>query len=190
MTNEEKEFIIKINVDKAKNKTTPTFVLITISILTYVAPLMCGRFDFGMIFEVISLLFLIIARYYMNKYDEIRAKRYIICAMIPIGWLLIYDITIFLSSIRNIADLAFLFEDYYFSEILLILYIAMLSAINRDLAKADNPEKYKESTDWFYEKYEGKKDKKVWKWNLNAKNISIEEFENIRKRQSSKKWSI
>ena len=32
----------------------------------------------------------------------------------------------------------------------------ILFAINIDLAKADNPVKYKESTDWFYEKYEGK----------------------------------
>ena len=30
----------------------------------------------------------------------------------------------------------------------------MLFAINRNLAKADNQIKYKESTDWFYEKYE------------------------------------
>lgn len=32
----------------------------------------------------------------------------------------------------------------------------MLFEINRNLSKADNPEKYKESTDWFYEKYEEK----------------------------------
>lgn len=32
----------------------------------------------------------------------------------------------------------------------------ILFAINRDLANADNPAKYKESTDWFYEKYDGK----------------------------------
>lgn len=30
----------------------------------------------------------------------------------------------------------------------------ILFAINRDLSKADNPIKYKESTDWFYETYE------------------------------------
>lgn len=32
--------------------------------------------------------------------------------------------------------------------------MVILFLINKDLSKADNPEKYKESTDWFYEKYE------------------------------------
>lgn len=36
----------------------------------------------------------------------------------------------------------------------------ILFAINRDLSKADNPIKYKESTDWFYEKYEENNQKK------------------------------
>ena len=156
MTDEEKEFIIKVNIDKANNKTMIPIVLMVISILTYVFPLMLGEFDFGIVFEIISLLFLIIARNYMNKYDEIRSKRYIICAMIPIGWLLIYDLIIFLTSIKNIEDLIVLGYDYFFGEILSIVYMTILLAINRDLAKADNPVKYKESTDWFYEKYEGK----------------------------------
>ena len=156
MEDKEREFFIKINVDKAKNKTTISIILIVISILTYVLPLIFGEFDFGLVFEVISLVFLIIARSYMDKYDEMRSKRFIICAMIPVGWILIYDILIFLTSIENIVDLAFLGYDYYLCEILLLLYMAMLFAINRDLAKADNPTKYKESTDWFYEKYEEK----------------------------------
>ena len=156
MTDEEKEFIIKVNIDQANNKTMIPIVLIVISILTYIFPLTLGEFDFGIVFEIISLLFLIIARNYMNKYDEIRSKRYIICAMIPIGWLLIYDLIIFLTSIKNIEDLIVLGYDYFFGEILSIVYMIILFAINRDLAKADNPVKYKESTDWFYEKYEGK----------------------------------
>ena len=113
MTDEEKEFIIKVNIDQANNKTMIPIVLMVISILTYVFPLMLGEFDFGIVFEIISLLFLIIARNYMNKYDEIRSKRYIICAMIPIGWLLIYDLIIFLTSIKNIEDLIFLGYDYF-----------------------------------------------------------------------------
>ena len=32
----------------------------------------------------------------------------------------------------------------------------MLFVINKDLRKADNPEKYKESTDWFYERLDEK----------------------------------
>lgn len=35
----------------------------------------------------------------------------------------------------------------------------ILFAINKDLSKADNPIKYKESTDWFYEQHEEKEEK-------------------------------
>ena len=156
MTDKEKEFIKKVNVDKARNKTDASILLIIISLLTYVIPLICGEFDFGIIFEIASLVFLVIARNYMTKYDEIRAKRYIICSMIAIGWILIYDIILLCATIQDIVDLAFLGYDYFFGEGVTILYLITLFAINRDLSKADNPERYKESTDWFYEKYEEK----------------------------------
>ncbi len=151
MSDEEKQFAIKINVDKAKNKSIPLILLISISILTYIPPLIVGEFDFGIVFEVISFLFLLIAIKYMKNYDEIRSKRYVVYAIIPIGWLLIYDLIAMISSLKNFIDFLFLGYDYYFSEILLIVYILVLFKINKDLAKADNPIKYKESTDWFYE---------------------------------------
>ena len=47
-----------------------------------------------------------------------------------------------------------------------ILYLVILWAIFRDLAKASDPIKYKESTDWFYETYEKEeegKNKNAWK---------------------------
>lgn len=156
MSDEEKEFIKKINVDKAKNKTIAPIVLMLISLLTYVIPLIYGEFDFGIVFEIISLVFLLIARSYMSNYDEIRAKRYVICSMVSIGWILIYDIIILCSSIQDVVDLAFLSYDYFFAEMFSILYLIILFTINMDLSKADNPIKYKESTDWFYEKYEEK----------------------------------
>lgn len=154
MTDQEKEFIKKVNVDKAKKKTIAPILLMILSILTYVVPLMYGEFDFGIVFEIISLAFLLIARSYMSKYDEIRSKRYVICSMVAIGWILIYDVIILCSYVQDVADLALLGYDLYFGEIFSILYLIILFAINRDLSKADNPIKYKESTDWFYEKYE------------------------------------
>lgn len=154
MSDEEKEFIKKVNVDKAKNKTIAPILLMILSILTYVVPLMYGEFDFGIVFEIISLVFLLIARSYMSKYDEIRSKRYIICSMVAIGWILIYDVILLCSYVQDVVDLALLGYDFYFGEIFSILYLIILFAINRDLSKADNPIKYKESTDWFYETYE------------------------------------
>ena len=150
MTDEEKEFIKKINIDKAKNKTT---IAIVLSILTYVFHLIYGVFDFGIIFEGASLIFLFIARCYMSKYDEIRSKKYVICSIAAIGWILIYDIILLFSYTQNIVDLALLGYGIYFLEFLLLSYLFLLFAINKDLAKADNPIKYKESTDWFYETY-------------------------------------
>ena len=154
MTDKEKEFIREVNIDKAKKKTIAPMVFIGISLLTYVMPLMWGEFDFGILYEVASLVFLILARNYMSQYDETRAKRYIICSIVSIGWILIYDIILLCVSIQSAIDVAFLGYDYLLGEFFLILYLIILFAINKDLSKADNPEKHKESTDWFYERYE------------------------------------
>ena len=154
MTDKEREFIKEVNIDKAKKKTIAPMVFIGISLLTYVMPLMWGEFDFGILFEVASLVFLILARNYMSQYDETRAKRYIICSIVSIGWILIYDIILLCVSIQDAIDVAFLGYDYLLGEFFLILYLIILFAINKDLSKADNPEKYKESTDWFYERFE------------------------------------
>ena len=93
-------------------------VFIGISLLTYVMP-MWGEFDFGVSFEVASLVFLILARNYMSQYDETRAKRYIICSIVSIGWILIYDIILLCVSIQDAIDVAFLGYDYLFRRILL-----------------------------------------------------------------------
>ena len=160
MSDEEKEFIKKVNVDKAKNKIIVSILLIIISILTYVVPLMYGEFDFGIVFEGISLIFLLVARSYMSKYDEILSKRYIICSIVAIGLILIYDIIILCSYVQNIFDLALLGFEFCFREIFLILYLIMLLSINRDLSKSDNAMKYQKSTEWFYETYEKRKGSK------------------------------
>ena len=150
MEEKEKEFVKKINIDKAINKSNIAIALITISVLTYVVPLIEGNFDFGMIFEVISLVFTLISRLYMSKYNAIKSRTFNICSIFSVGWILIYDIMIFLSS----TDSLFYIDYYYWFEIFTIGYMVILFLINKDLSKADNPEKYKESTDWFYEKYE------------------------------------
>lgn len=152
-----------MNIDKAKNKAKVALGIIILSLLTYVIGFWYGEFDFGLIFEVISLVFLIVAIIYISKYDEIRAKRYIICSMLAIGWILVYDIIIFFISIKNIEDLVILMYYYFWGEILSILYLSIMFAINNDLSKADDPIKYKESTDWFYETYEDDKNKEIKK---------------------------
>lgn len=159
MSDEEREFIKKVNIDKAKRKTNIAIGLIVLSLFTYIMPLFWGNFDFGIVFEIASLVFLLIARSYMSQYDERKSKTYIICSMVSIGWILIYDTIIFISSIRDFSDLIVFTFDFLLVEVVSILYLIILFLINKDLSKADNPTKYKESTDWFYEKYEEKRGK-------------------------------
>jgi len=167
MTENEKEFVKNVNIDKAKNKTTACIVLTIISLLSYVVPLMLGYFDFGMVFEIFTLVFIFMARHYMSNYDEDRSKRFTIFAMIPIGWLLIYDLITILSYVSDALDFTFLGLDFVLQQCFTILDLMILFAINKDLRKADNPEKYKESTDWFYERLDEKDDmggnKNVWR---------------------------
>lgn len=158
MTDNEKEFVKNVNIDKAKNKTIACILLTIISLLSYIVPLMFGNFDFGMIFEILTLVFIFIARYYMSEYDEERSKRFTVFAMIPIGWLLIYDLITILPYVSDILDFTFLGLSFILQEICIILDLIILFAINKDLRKADNPEKYKESTDWFYERLDEKDD--------------------------------
>lgn len=152
MTEEEKECIRKANIDIAKKNTKYSFILIIISILTYLEPLINGNFDFGIIFEVVSLIFLLASRYYMTEYDEIRAKRYNNIALVTIIWLLIYDFIILLESLIDQINIFVLIYNYFWGEILTILYIIELFRINAFISRAYNPEKYKNSTDWFYAK--------------------------------------
>ena len=156
MTDNEKEFVKKVNLDKAKNKTVACISLTIISLLSYVVPFIFGDYDFGMVFELLTLVFILIAKHYMSIYDSDRSKRFTIFAMIPIGWLLIYDLITILSYISNVWDLTFLSFGFVLQESFTIFVLSILFAINKDLRKADNPEKYKESTDWFYERLDKK----------------------------------
>ena len=141
MNDKEKEFVKNVNIDKAKNKTMVCIGLTIISLLSYVVPLMFGNFDFGMVFEILTLVFIFMARHYMSIYDEDRSKRFTIFAMIPIGWLLIYDIITILSYVSNVLEFTFLGLDFVLQEGFTILDLLILLTINKDLRKADNPEK-------------------------------------------------
>lgn len=153
----EKEFKKKINVDKAIKKSNIAVVAIIISILTYIVPLINGIFDFGIIFESVSLIFLIIAKQQMDKYDENSARRYINYSLMAIGWILIYDLILIISCLENVYEIFFIIGDYLYLEHISLIYILILFIIKKDLLKANDPIQYKESTDWFYEKYEEKR---------------------------------
>ena len=161
MDHDEREYVKKINIDKAKNILTVCIGLTLISLLTYCMPLLYGDFDFGMILEIITLILAVIARFYTQKYDEDRSRIYAIIAIIPIGQLLIYDLIQLFFIASDILDLAFMGIGFYGSELLTILDIMLLFRAYKSLRKAWNPERYKESTDWFYESLKEKNDEEV-----------------------------
>ena len=79
-------------------------------------------------------------------------------AMLSIGWLLVYDIVTIVLSAYDFIDLLDLSTGFILQEIFTLLGFSFLFVIYKDLRKADNPEKYKESTDWFYESLDKSKD--------------------------------
>ena len=100
MTDNEKEFVKNVNIDKAKKKTIACIILTIISLLSYIVPLLFGDFDFGMVFEIITLVCIFIAREKMSNYNENGAKTFIILAMIPIMLVLMMVCSLFLLSIN------------------------------------------------------------------------------------------
>ena len=165
MEKKEKDFLKKVNIDKAKNKTIPLAVLMVIIILfdiviilIEVIPPWDGDFnDYGIVFEITSLVLICIAMFSMKRYNETRAKIYIICSMILIGWILIYECMVFYPILVELENYRRPFREiriFLSKETMWIIYIFGLLIVNKYLSKANNPIKHKESTDWFYETYE------------------------------------
>ena len=154
LSDKDKEFIKKINIDKAKKLSIIAIVVICISIATYLPALYFGVFDFGIIFEVGGLIFLIVSRKYMLKKDEKEARTFAICSILSVGWILIYDLINLILSSEDFIDLAFVAYDYKYGEYLLLVFVGLLGKIIWDLSRANNPVEYQGNTDWFYEKYE------------------------------------
>ena len=57
------------------------------------------------IFEIASLVILLIARNFMSSYNEIWSKRFVVCAIFLIVWILVYDILFLFSYMESIYDL-------------------------------------------------------------------------------------
>ena len=149
--NEDKR--IKVNIDKALIKSKPAIIIMVFNLLSYIYLFMFGNFDFGFIFELASLLFLLIARKDMEEYNLSKSKRKIIISIFLIIALLIYDVGILIINAVGITDLIILIVKYLFIQVLILCYLLILIGIMKDLNKAENSEKYKENTDWFYENY-------------------------------------
>ena len=132
------------------------------SIITYLIALEYNAFDFGFIFEVISFVFVILSMDKLKKHKLQSAKKCIIIAMIPIGWLIIYDFINLLANLNevmaNVIEYYTTWDRYFYSlkpylvDVTLIALIVLLYKSYSSVNKADGTTVSDSYTDTFYNK--------------------------------------
>ena len=130
------------------------------SIITYLIALEYNAFDFGFIFEVISFVFVILSMDKLKKHKLQSAKKCIIIAMIPIGWLIIYDFINLLANLNevmaNVIEYYTTWDRYFYSlrpylvDVTLIVLIVLLYKSYSSANKADGTTVSDSYADTFY----------------------------------------
>ena len=160
--NENRKHIRETYSDKALNILKICGGLMIFSLISYFIALLYNSFDFGLVFELIAFVFIVLA-YSQISQDNIKSgKRNIIIAMIPIGWLIIYDL---IDLIVNIGDVIPVVIDYYLSidqffyyiepylfDVILVVTIILLYKAFSSLSRADNSKPAENYVDSFYDK--------------------------------------
>ena len=157
-----KEHIEKINSEKAVNILKFCIIIFIISFITYAIALFFCNFDFGLIFEIISFIFTILAMNKIKVQDYSKAKTYTIVAMVPVGWLIIYDLINLLVNIEEVIvelihyytsfDQFFYYIEPYLYDVTLVAIIILLFVAYKSIRRADGTDKNTDPTDAFYEK--------------------------------------
>ena len=118
-------------------------------------------FDFGLIFELISFVFVFFAYNNLSQGILHKGKRNIIIAMIPIIWLIIYDFIDLLANLSEVTETVieyYFYFDYTYYSIMPYLFdvtsiagIIFLFVAYFSLCKADGSKKSDNFTDEFYD---------------------------------------
>ena len=122
-----------------------------------------NAFDFGLIFEVISFVFVLVSIDRLKQNNLQSSKKSIIIAMIPIGWLIIYDFINLLVNIDEVMgevlsyyigpDKLFYFLSPYLVDVTLIAIIVFLYKSYLSINKSDGTTPISDNyTDTFYNK--------------------------------------
>ena len=165
---ENEELKNKKHVENVNNEKAVFFLKICIAIfilsgITYVIGIsLYNSFDFGLIFELISFIFTILAFLKIKDKQYKRAKTYIIIAMIPLGWLIIYDLFDLLMNLQEVLANVFI---YYFSmdrffyylapylyDVTSVAIVVSLFFAYKAINRADGTNKNNNPIDSFYEK--------------------------------------
>lgn len=159
---EQENFTKKIYADKAIRILKYVLGILIFDFATYIIYGFMGYSDFGVFFEIITLIFVIKAKNIIKEQSIDKAKTNIIISMLPIGWLLVYDFIDLLSHLGQISEELkryysssdFLFYTYTLDlvDITLLLIMLLLFLSYASLCKATGDNRYNQSTDWFYDK--------------------------------------
>jgi len=162
---DEKEYFRKVSIDRAYNNTWICMFCLLYSLSTYIVPLIFGApFDFGLIFESISFILILVARHYMNEYDAKKSKIIMIIAISILALLMTYDIiTIISTAINNENELLATVMLFIKNDYLTIICILTFFIVYFCLRKSEDPERFKENTDIFYEKLSEEEKEKIGK---------------------------
>lgn len=157
-----KKHIEKVYLEKAINILKICIGILIFDGLTYLIPILLYKnFDFGLIFEAVSFVFIILSLNKLVSKDFIVGKRNIVIAMLSVGWLIVYD---FINLIVNIKEVLFQISIYYISgdsyfyyllpylvDVTLIAIVALLNMARSSINRADRTEKATTYVDTFYD---------------------------------------
>ena len=157
-----KAHIQEVYVDKSIFFLKLCIGIFLFSVITYLIALEYNAFDFGFIFEVISLVFVILSIDKLKKQKLQSAKKCIVIAMIPIGWLIIYDFINLLANLNevmtNVIEYYTTWDRYFYSlrpylvDVTLIALIVLLYKSYSSVNKADGTTVSDSYVDTFYNK--------------------------------------
>ncbi len=157
-----KAHVQEVYVDKAIRLLKFCIGIFALSGITYLIALAYNLFDFGLIFEIISFIFVLLSIDRLKQHKLQSSKKTIVIAMIPIGWLIIYDFINLLANLGEVIrevvnyytsiDQFFYFLGPYLVDVTLISLIVLLYKSYSSVNKADGTTVSNSYADTFYNK--------------------------------------
>ena len=159
---ENKENKQKIYTEKAQKLLKFCIVILIVNGITYlIGFFLYNSFDFGLVFEIITFIFILIANNRIEQKNMKLGKINTIMAIIPISFLIIYDLIHLAINIEEVLEEVLIYytssdqffyniEPYLF-DITLIAVIKLLYKTYKALNKADNTQQSENYLDTFYD---------------------------------------
>ena len=161
--NNDKKHIEQVYTDKACFLLKICIGLLVFDEITYVYMMsVYNNFDFGFIFESISLMFVLLAIVSFTHKRIKSGKAKTIIAIIPIGLLIIYDAINLLINIKEVlgevaryyltGDALYYCIKPYLVDVILVLLMGLLIKAYLAICKADGTKKTDDYAESFYDK--------------------------------------